>query len=228
MPGIKDSRCCELCSIFNVSLNPPKKTVCCATTPGKRIECNLTPFNSAPRAPSISSLSLQGVAALVRAAAINSAVRIPVPDGLSSFCGLCASITSTSGKYFAACTANFIINTAPNEKFGAINPPSCFSLASACNSSTCCSKKPLVPITGQAPALSMVCVLLNPADAAVKSTTTCAPVCFINAAKSSPKSQAPTNSNSLSLLTALTASPPIRPFAPFTITLTMLIPLLHL
>lgn len=51
------------------------------------------------------------------------AVRVAVPDGASTLFGWWSSTTSTDSKYGAAICANFMVRTAPMEKFGAMSTP---------------------------------------------------------------------------------------------------------
>lgn len=75
-----------------------------------------------------------------------------VPLGASTLFGWCSSTTSTDSKYGAAICANFMVSTAPMEKFGAMSTPVSGEASShAVSCARRSSVQPVVPTTAWMP-----------------------------------------------------------------------------
>ena len=150
---------------------------------------------------------------------------------------------SAFGRYFAISSLACINSTAPSEKLGATKTPTLFSLAILANASRSSAVRPVVPMTILAPYRNVVLAFSKTTFGLVKSTTTSGLVASNAACKSSiittwqsslltisatgipalDTSTAPTNCNSESCQTAFTTSRPIRPPAPQTKTVVIIV-----
>src|SRR6476661_4348890 len=111
------------------------------------------------------------------------------------------------------------MSTAPTPKLGATSTWPGVASSQPRTVAYFASSKPLVPTTAAIPASSKNRTLSSTPPGWVKSTTTCAPA-STSPDRGSPRSSRATSSRSSAPSTARHTSPPMRPFAPSTPTLT--------